>query len=158
MPWYSFHPIQVVLCYASPSHQWIPAGAPRQDLWVSIAEEKQTMLLLKSWLLNLSAGAWFALPRNRYQNPLPKTLIDKKRIIWTRAGNQRRGFGYVANQRYEIQTVKFLKWIYSEISEMLRRHRKGNAVKEVCSKTEQKRLVCLSKYSSRFYPQWVYLM
>jgi len=64
----------------------------------------------------------------------------------------------VANQRYEIQTVKFLKWIYSEISEMLRRHRKGNAVKEVCSKTEQKRLVCLTKYSSRFYPQWVYLM
>jgi hypothetical protein len=38
----------------------------------------------------------------------------------------------VANQRYEIQTVKFLKWIYREISEMLRRHRKGNAVKEVC--------------------------
>lgn len=78
--WRKLDAVDGVLCYASPSRQWILAWAPRQDLCVSIAEGKQNMLLLKSWSLNFSAEAWFVLPRNRYRNPLPKTSIDKKRI------------------------------------------------------------------------------
>jgi len=93
-------------CSAMPHRRgsWIPRCAPRQYPWVSIAEEKQTMLLRKSWSLNFSAVARLALPRNRYQNSIPKTLIDKNRTL---AWNERRGSGYqwqINDRKYRMSS------------------------------------------------------
>lgn len=67
------------------------------------------MLLLKSWSLSFLAGAQFALPRNRYLNFMPKSLIDKKQIIWTRARNERTGSGYqIRNTDCQVLSMNLL--------------------------------------------------
>lgn len=67
------------------------------------------MLLLKSWSLSFLAGAQFALPCNRYLNFMPKSLIDKKQIIWTRARNERTGSGYqIRNTDCQVLSMNLL--------------------------------------------------
>jgi len=132
-------------CSAMPHRRgsWIPRCAPRQYPWVSIAEEKQTMLLRKSWSLNFSAVARLALPRNRYQNSIPKTLIDKNRTL---AWNERRGSGYsgrstIGNTECQVPSMNLLRNLRVVATTLLKNWA-----------AEQKRPVCLAKYWSRFFP------